>query len=55
MMGDIVYPPEKEFLLHVEAGSASAIESLDIFNGKQLISTMAEPDRGEFILRKRLL
>jgi hypothetical protein len=39
MMGDIVHFPEREFLLHVEAASASAIESLDIFNGKRLIKT----------------
>ena len=55
MMGDIVYSPEKEFLLHVEAASASAIESLDIFNGKRLISTWRPYGQRELGRRIRVI
>jgi hypothetical protein len=55
MMGDIVYSPEKEFLLHVEAAGASAIESLDIFNGKRLISTWRPYGQRELGRRIRVI
>ncbi|MGA2962481.1 MAG: DUF3604 domain-containing protein [Candidatus Korobacteraceae bacterium] len=55
MMGDIVHSPEKEFLLHVEAASASAIESLDIFNGKRLISTWRPYGKRELGRRIRVI
>jgi hypothetical protein len=55
MMGDIVYSPEKEFLLHVEAASESAVESLDIFNGKRLISTWRPYGQRELGRRIRVI
>jgi hypothetical protein len=55
MMGDIVHSPEKECLLQVEAASAAAIESLDIFNGKRLISTWRPYGQRELGRRIRVI
>jgi hypothetical protein len=55
IMGDIVHSPEKEFLLHVEAASASAVESLEIFNGKRFVSTWRPYTQRELGRRIRVI
>jgi len=55
MMGDIISSPETEFLLQVEAASASPIESLDVFNGKRLVSSWRPYGQRELGRRIRVI